>query len=64
MAIWFNIIVLCDKNSKTKVRNDMEVQNVLQNVKFVQDQLSNSLTGFIFNYNIVENILHIIFPVW
>lgn len=36
----------------------MEVQTVLQNVKFVQDQLSNSLTGFIFNYNIVENILH------
>lgn len=42
----------------------MEVQNVLQNVKFDQDQLSNSLTGFIFNYNIVENILHTTFPVW
>lgn len=35
----------------------MEVQNVLQNVKFVQDQLSNSLTGFIFNYNIVECVV-------
>lgn len=42
----------------------MEEQNALQNVKFVQDQLSYSLICFIFNYNIVENILHTIFPVW